>query len=319
MPVPLHKSFPVLSSCRNPQPQTDRQSMYQRILIATRSAACSSLIQFLQERNHDVSMAIPSSHGALLSLYSPLLPSDNIHIVEEEEISQFEGQDLFLYLELAPRNVNKTPTVEVHFGKVPEAYGSDPVFWALKEGKRLAYISLLQHHPDSNDLTLLLEKSFDIMNGENIGMLSARLSLLMVTQIEEVLKGIGGGKTIAAEELTIHPYPSDQDFDILWDEMEALKIEHLADAANPKYGGARTKIAGAPIQILEVSQANVNLPEGQPPSPPGTIIHASPDQGLFVACKGNTFIRINILSTSEGFFTGQKLASLGTQPGITLG
>lgn len=293
--------------------------MYKRILLATKSATSSHLLHFLLERNHDITLIIPSSHHALLAIYTSILPEDKILIVEEKEIASFSDQDLILYQEFSPKSVNQIPTVEIHFGKVPEAYGADPLFWAIKEGKRMAYVSLLQHQEGAEQISLLLEKSFDIMPGENVGMLAARLGILMVAQIEELLKGIGGGKSINMEELNHLPVPSEVDFTIQWDEMEALQVEQLADACNPRYGGARTKITGAPIQVLEVIQANVNIPEGQPPSPPGTVIYASADQGIFVVCKGDSFIRINILSTGEGFFTGQKLASLGTKAGIVLG
>lgn len=292
--------------------------MYEKILIATKSPYCSSLIQFLLERKHEVTVAIPATHHALQSILSELLPIEKIHITEEEDVSAFDDQDLILFMEFTPMVLNNIPVIEIHFGQVPEAYGSETLFWSLKEGKRLAYISLIEHH-NSDHITVRIEKSFDIIPGENIGMLSARLSILMVSQIEELLKGIGGGKTISLTELKPRPAPTDDDLTIQWNDMEALQIEHLADAANPKYGGARTKINGAPIQVLEVSQAKVNMPEGQPPSPPGTVIHASTDQGLFVACKGNTFVRLNILSTPEGFYTGNKLSSLGTQQGILLG
>lgn len=293
--------------------------MYKKILIATRSPYCSSLIQFLIEKEHEVTVAIPATHSALQPILAPLLPPDQIHITAEESISDFDDQDLILFMEFPPMTMNNVHTIEIHFGQIPDIYGPEALFWALKEGKRLANISLIEHHHGSDQMTLRIEKSFDIMPGENIGMLSARLAILMVSQIEELLKGIGGGKTINLTELKHHTAPSEDDLTIQWNEMEAIQIEHLADASNPKYGGARTKITGSPIQILEVTQAKVNAPEGQPPSPPGTIIHASTEQGLFVACRSNTFIRLNILSTPEGFYTGQKLSSLGTQPGILLG
>lgn len=293
--------------------------MYQKILIATRSASCSSLIQFLLERKYDVTLVIPRTHDFLQSAFTAILPPENVHILVEEDVSHFNDQDLIIFLEFTAKAVGKVPSVEIQFGQVPEAYGEEPLFWALKDGKQLSYVSIIQHHTSADHITLLLEKSFDIMPGENVGMLSARLSILMVAQVEELLKGIGGGKPINTNDTSRLPSPSEDDLFIKWNEMEALQIEHLADACNPKYGGARTKINGSPIQVFEVSRANVNLPEGQPPSPPGTIVYATAEQGLFVACKGNTFVRLNILSTSEGFFTGQKLASLGTQPGILLG
>ncbi|MFY0602149.1 MAG: hypothetical protein JXR03_20910 [Cyclobacteriaceae bacterium] len=292
---------------------------YKQILIATKGTTCLPLVNALNGKQHNVYVALPTSHAILQAAFASVLTSDQIILIEEGDLSEQIGYDLILYHDYTPSTLTDVPTVEIHFGQVPESYGADPLFWALKQGKHLAYISLIQHHKQADHVTLLSEKNFDIMPGENLGILTARLGVLMVAEVEEVLKGIGNGKTVPNSKLVINPMPTEKDFTIDWNSMEALQIEHLVDACNPKYGGARTLIQGAHLQILEVSQANVNTQDDQPPQPSGTIIYASADQGLFVACKGKTFLRLNILSTGEGFFTGQKLSNLGTQPGILLG
>ena len=69
------------------------------------------------------------------------------------------------------------------------------------------------------------------------------------------------------------------------------------------------------FRLLEVVPADLNNPVEQPP---GTIVYADPNHGLFVACKNQQYLRINIIQSSEGILSGFKLAALGIQAGERL-
>ena len=70
------------------------------------------------------------------------------------------------------------------------------------------------------------------------------------------------------------------------------------------------------MRILETSPADVR---NAALLTPGTVVHASAKEGLFVLCSDYRFLKINIIQTPEAVVTGNKLVALGVKPNEKFG
>ncbi|MDW7694085.1 hypothetical protein R9C00_04965 [Flammeovirgaceae bacterium SG7u.111] len=93
-----------------------------------------------------------------------------------------------------------------------------------------------------------------------------------------------------------------------WQNQTADQIEALVNASNPVYGGAITYFRNAIVRVLEVSPATM---ADATILRPGSIVHASQIEGLFVLCSDYKFLKINIIRSQEAILSGNKLAALG--------
>ncbi|WMN12615.1 formyltransferase family protein [Marivirga salinae] len=201
--------------------------------------------------------------------------------------------------------------VNFHFGRLPENAGADPLFWTLKENRKVAVITAHRMSIFFDCGSVIAEKEVPIIPGENWGLLGNRLSVLTLSLISEIIKK---NKELTNETIGINQNNSNKielkDLRIQWTTQTAIEIESLVNACNPKYNGAITYFRGVQIRILEVSHAdlsNVNSFK------PGSIVLADQQQGIFVLCSDYKFLRINLVSTAEGYMTGQKLVALGVR------
>lgn len=210
--------------------------------------------------------------------------------------------------------------VNVHFGPLPENKGPDPVFWTLKNGKLLSYVAIHEINPnESFDSGLVLkEQSFDVMPGENYGLLSSRLSHLCIQMVLELVAGETTPRKQEADRANYNPMPTGENFVINWDEMSALQIENLVNACNPVHGGARTLLQGGALSIYEVLPASLVIHDADARKP-GEVVHSSLEQGLVVKCKDGNYLKITVMSLNEGIFSGNRIAALGTPIGTLLG
>jgi methionyl-tRNA formyltransferase len=100
------------------------------------------------------------------------------------------------------------------------------------------------------------------------------------------------------------PRPSDADRTIDWS-WTGARIDALVRACNPAYGGALTLLGGVPLRLLEISPA---LPCANRQVLPGTIVSASAEEGVRVACGQDETLFLNIVCSNDGFFSGRRLA-----------
>jgi methionyl-tRNA formyltransferase len=208
----------------------------------------------------------------------------------------------------------------VHFSLLPRYRGRCPVFWQLKNGDESGGISIHQVTEQFDDGPLLMQREIPVAPGSNHGIHWGRLSLESVQVIAsaiEKLKNTGNAMLLPQNEnpASTAPAPKPNDLAINWETQSAKEIEDLVNAANPDYGGAVTMLRQQVIRLLEVVPAEFNNPVAQPP---GTIVYADGSYGLFVACKNQQYLRINIVHSTEGILSGFKLAALGVQAGERL-
>lgn len=212
--------------------------------------------------------------------------------------------------------------INFHFGLLPKYKGADPIFWQIKNGEAQCGLSV---HIMTNELDagpVILKEEMPAMPGETYGLNSQRLGALGAEAIIKVMALLDANPiptiTLPAGEALYPAKPSQTDLLINWQQHSATQIENLINAANPRYQGAVTSIRQTQINLLEVSPADVNNPTGQQFAP-GTIIHADQLYGLIVACTNNQYLKINVASMQQGYFSGGKLFSLGFRVGEVFG
>lgn len=205
----------------------------------------------------------------------------------------------------------------VHYGKLPEFAGPDPLFWAIKQEEKVVTISVhrINEHWDSGEL--MIEFPIPIFPGEPYGLLASRLSVAFPQKLASYFSGqIQFDKKAIKENLNAQSKPDERILTIDWKKQRADEIEALINASNPSYGGAITSFRGNPIKLLEVSPADVNITGI---FSPGSIVYSDPNYGIFVLCADMKYLRINILQIEGTIISGQKLAAMGVNTYEKLG
>lgn len=297
--------------------------MYNKIGIITSTYLPFPLIMALKQKGILEQVMLHSDAETLrepLSNMIATMPVDDIPDPAKPPIK--DTCDLVIVMGYPAKITGSYPAklVNIHFGPLPENQGPDPVFWTLKSGKLLAYVTIHEiNAEESFDAGVVLkEKSFDVMPGENYGLLSSRLSHMCVELVTELIAGDAKHRMQEEDRKTYNPMPSGEDFLIDWNEMTSLQIEHLVGACNPVHGGAKTLLNGATLSIYEVMPASLVVANAEAKQP-GEVVHSSLEQGLVVKCKDGNYLKISIMSLNEGLFSGNRIAALGTPVGTMLG
>lgn len=206
--------------------------------------------------------------------------------------------------------------VNFHFGLLPKYKGNDPIFWQIKNKEAYGGITIhfMNEHVDEGPV--LLQEKFPIMPGETYGLHCQRLGQFNATLVERVMN-LQVVENFAHFELEssikiFSQKPDESDLEIDWRNQTAEEIECLVNASNPKYGGAKTTIAGFEMYVLEVTPVNL---ENTVEAKPGQIIHADSTYGLVVYCADSESVRITVVRTREGYLSGVKLFNLGFNAG----
>lgn len=296
--------------------------MYQKIEVATSSQASIPIIRHLIAKNLLHTVLVPTIQPEVIPFFSQMIPERYLRFFDHPKVLPASADADLMISFGYPKKVEILPNIRminVHYGKLPENKGADPLFRTLASADAKAYITIHEMTEELDSGDILIEQAVDILPGEYYGMLSARLSNLSVSMLDQVISGKSIPKPQDQSKSHYFGPVEEADTKIDWQQMNATEIERLVNACNPKYQGAFTSIMGSPLKISEVSVAQINMPAGQRAPVPGTVIHANAQDGMFVICKDTTFIRLNIISTMDGMVSGNKLAALGTQPGIVLG
>ena len=293
-----------------------------KIVIASGSISSISIIQSLASTGELMNLIIPEPYELLRQTFGQFLKSEKILNSSKESASCFsfdEEPDLFISIGYPYKIGFKNPQTKglnVHFGPLPENRGPDPLFWTLRDGKRVAYICIHEISEAYDAGKILIEKGHTIMPEENYGLLYSRLGILAVPMIQELMEHMPEAK-IQDESKTIYrKKPTPEDCTINWDIMEATEIENLINACNPRQNGAITTMNGTVIRILEAFRIESghfkNITGSQQP---GSVVLAN-HEGVFVKCKNDEILRLNIVMLNEGYFSGAKLTAMGVNENI---
>jgi len=204
--------------------------------------------------------------------------------------------------------------INIHFGKLPENRGANPVYWTVRNNDQNTAVSIHKMNQSFDHGPIIAQDEMQIRLGETAGIVNSRLSILAVQTLKTALSRLDNPETFVKQdqpELYNHK-PRLDDTSINWETQKANEIEALVNACNPNFGGATTYYQGGELKIIEVS------PVDHTPmitEKPGAIVHAHPTEGLYVCCRYGELIKINILSTDAGILSGKKYVSMGIRTG----
>lgn len=193
-----------------------------------------------------------------------------------------------------------------HVSKLPKYRGKLPLFWQIKNGETKSILTLHKLTKEFNAGDIIVQKEFDIDYQDTYGVLNSISSQLIVNVTIEFLEKLDEGRLNASAQIEGISYTreiKEEDLTIDWKTMISLDIYNLCRACNPIFGGAKSILKNSQISILEttiVDMDNLGLEAG-------TIIHIGSPEGLIVSTIDGT-IRIDILSVSDGVFSGLRFA-----------
>jgi methionyl-tRNA formyltransferase len=206
--------------------------------------------------------------------------------------------------------------VNFHFGLLPKYKGCDPIFWQIRNKEAFGGITMHHMNEHIDEGPVILQESVRIMPGETYGLHCLRLGQHNAGLVERVTNLLTSTKNkpllLEASDQVFSQKPNECDLEIDWMNQSADEIECLVNASNPKYGGAKTRIAGFEMYVLEVTPVNL---ENKVEAKPGQIIHADSTYGLVVYCSDGESVRITVVRTREGYLSGVKLFNLGFNAG----
>ncbi len=214
-------------------------------------------------------------------------------------------------------DIPKYGFLNIHFGKLPSNKGPNPIFWTIKNGDKTTAITVHKIDKNWDSGTSILEQPVGIVIGETLGMVNSKMSYMLGQLAQKAIDLINNPEAISIERSTSKSHynkrPDSIDTTINWEFYTADDIENLVNACNPGYGGATTYYQGSMMKIVEVSPVDDYAPIlGKVP---GEIVHAHPQEGLYVSCRYGKLLRLNIISSDAGTLTGAKYVHLGIQQG----
>jgi len=207
--------------------------------------------------------------------------------------------------------------INFHYGLLPKCRGPHPILWHLLNNDAECGVTVHKVDEGIDTGPVIMQEKLTIEPGDTYGILQGKLAFLAARQATNLLKILSYGSIIPATpqneaEAKYYEMPVAGDLTINWQEMDSAKIIRVIDACNPWNKGA-----GAAINnwFLGITEAEIAGEYENKDMRPGTIIECSKEHGLTVYTIDGKKLRINIIYTQEGFFSGYRLADFSIKPG----
>jgi methionyl-tRNA formyltransferase len=207
--------------------------------------------------------------------------------------------------------------VNFHYGLLPQCQGPQPILWHMLNNDAEAGITLHKVDEGIDTGNIIMQEKMAIEENDTYGTLQAKLAFLGAKQAASLFKILSYGTIIPAtaqdfSKARYYEMPKAKDLTINWQDMTAQKIVRLVNACNPWNKGAGSVINDWRIGITEVQIVGDNV-EDEKIS--GSVLVCNNSDGLIVKTIDNKKLRINIIYTSEGFFSGNKMTAFGLKEG----
>lgn len=193
-----------------------------------------------------------------------------------------------------------------HTGLLPDYRGIDPVFWQIRNGERFGGVSVQQMDGGFDSGPVAHVEQIEILPYETYGLQMQRLGELAGKATSKMIEKLSnGGPELQDQkdpEKNFLHRPSGEDLLIRWESSGARAVRQLVQASNPSYGGAMTFYKG---MLFRVIQAGIHRRQTPPGTSAGTVI--SVEDGVYVLCGDGKSVRLEIVFTEAGLFTGDKL------------
>lgn len=222
---------------------------------------------------------------------------------------------------ILPPEVLKLPAkgfINFHYGLLPFCRGPQPILWHLLNNDKEAGVTLHLVDEKIDTGPIVMQEKIPIETDDTYGTVQSKLAFLAAKQAANLLKILSYGSIIpsAVQDETNASYykmPEAKDLTIDWAIMPAANIVRLINACNPWNKGAGTKINE---WIIGITEAIITGDCDEIEKEAGTILFCSYSEGLVVKTADNKKLKINIIYTNEGFFSGYRLESFGITAGM---
>ena len=219
-----------------------------------------------------------------------------------------------------PRAVFQAPRLgsfNVHFAKLPEYRGPQPIFWEIRNRETHGAVTVHEMDDQLDHGPIVASLPVPIVPEDTYGLHAVRLGFAAAAVVEQVLGALAAGVSFEKQpqdetRAKSYPRPSLQDVVIRWEDRSGADIRALVKATNPWNQGAFTSVRGINLRITDVSLIEDG---GTTTKEPGEILLADAQRGLLVNCRDGTALSLDVVSIAEGFLPGRALASLGIRDG----
>jgi methionyl-tRNA formyltransferase len=206
--------------------------------------------------------------------------------------------------------------INFHYGLLPQCQGPHPILWHMLNNDVEAGVTVHKVDEGIDTGDIIMQEKIIIDKKDTYGLLQSKLAFLAAKQAASLLKILSYGSIIPAtkQDLSFAKYyemPVAKNLTINWQDMNAEKIERLVNACNPWNKGAGTSINNWGLGITEVEIIGDCEETTQKA---GVVIYADNKNGLVVKTIDNKKLKINIVYTNEGFFSGARTGDFGIKP-----
>jgi methionyl-tRNA formyltransferase len=218
------------------------------------------------------------------------------------------------YGQILPTDILEIPplgSINVHASLLPKLRGAGPVTWAILQGMEVTGVTIMRMVAEMDAGPVLLQKTEPIGPRQTATELGERLAILGADALTAALSGLAAGTAVEVEQdhdaATFAPKVSRDMARVDWSRTAGELDLHLRGFdAIP---GAWSVLDGQPVKLFS--------PEPRPgrahQTSPGTVLEASPEGGLVVAC-GDGAVSLGEVQppgrrrmTSEAWLRGHEL------------
>lgn len=221
---------------------------------------------------------------------------------------------------IIPHEILQMPAkgfINFHYGLLPQCRGPHPILWHLLNNDPECGVTVHKVDEGIDTGPIVMQERIPIDETDTYGTLQAKLAYLSGRLAANLLKILSYGSMVPATpqneaEAAYYEMPVAADMTINWTEMNSDRIIRIINACNPWNKGAGTAVNNWFIGLTEAESAGNNEDETVRP---GTILACDKEQGLIVKTSDGKKLKINIIYTQEGFFSGYRLLNFGIKPG----
>ena len=207
--------------------------------------------------------------------------------------------------------------INFHYGLLPQYRGVNPVLAQMLAGEKESGITV--HVVDENIDTgpVVMQQKIPIDDRDTFGMQLQKLGILGAAMVQPLLRLCQFSPVLPSvpqdeSKARYFKRPVAADLMINWNTMSSQQVIRLINACNPWNKGAGAMIGQMGL-CLTNAEPVTEMAEIE--ALPGTIITLDVPNGLKIYCFDNKLVKINVISTTEGFFGGSSLLNYGINQG----
>jgi methionyl-tRNA formyltransferase len=203
--------------------------------------------------------------------------------------------------------------INFHYGILPKFRGPNPILAQMLQYETHSGITVHFVDEKIDNGPMILQQKIPIEDTDSFGLQCRKLGILGASMALQLIKMMSLGPDIPSRpqdesQANYFKKPIAAELMINWKNMSSKQVCRLINACNPWNKGAGAIINN---QVICITDAEVTSEIITGELQPGTIIGLDATGGLKVLCSDKIIIRVNIIYTPDGFFTGHKLSAYG--------